>query len=58
MMLPARSGRRSEQDNPEFALLLAVYIVCTVFGSVTAGKFARTVMEKGNRRVGHYEGDK
>ncbi|MEE8607941.1 MAG: hypothetical protein V3S55_10060 [Nitrospiraceae bacterium] len=42
----------------EFVLLLAVYIICTVFGSVVAGKFARTVMEKGNRRVGHYEGDK
>ena len=42
----------------EFALLLAVYIVCTVFGSVTAGKFARTYMEKGNRKVGYYKGDK
>lgn len=39
----------------EFALLLAVYIVCTVFGSVVAGKFARRYMEKGKRRVGHYE---
>ena len=42
----------------EFALLLTIYIVCTVFGSVVAGKFARTHLEKGNRKVGYYKGDK
>ena len=31
-----------------------VYIGATVFGSVVAGKFAREVIEKGSRRVGHY----
>jgi hypothetical protein len=45
-----------DRANPwEFFLLLGIYITATVFGSVTAGKFARRYMEKGKRRVGHYE---
>lgn len=32
-----------------------VYVGATVTGSVTAGKFLRTFVEKGKRKVGHYE---
>lgn len=32
----------------------AIYIGATVVGSVTAGWFLRTFVEKGARRVGHY----
>ncbi len=32
-----------------------VYIVATVIGSVFMGKFLRRYVEKGSRRVGHYE---
>lgn len=32
-----------------------VYVVTTATGSVTAGWFLRTHVEKGKRRVGHYE---
>lgn len=31
-----------------------IYVGCTVFGSVFAGKFLRTYIEKGDKRVGHY----
>lgn len=37
-----------------WAVLLVVYIACTVFGSVVAGKAARRFLERGNRRVGAY----
>ncbi len=36
-------------------LIGLVYIVATVTGSVFMGKFLRTYIEKGRRRVGHYE---
>ncbi len=39
----------------QWVILLAVYVIFTVIGSVFAGRFARTYLEKGNRRVGHYE---
>lgn len=32
-----------------------VYIIATVFGSVTSGMFLRRFVEKGKRKVGHYE---
>ena len=34
--------------------LATIYVVCTVFGSVVAGKAARRWLETGNRRVGAY----
>jgi hypothetical protein len=33
-----------------------VYIAATVTGSVTMGKFLRKFVERGKRRVGHYDG--
>jgi hypothetical protein len=33
----------------------AVYIVATVAGSVSSGWFLRTYVERGKRKVGHYE---
>lgn len=39
----------------QWGVLLAVYVVSTVIGSVSAGRIARNYLEKGNRRVGHYE---
>ncbi len=39
----------------QWGVLLGVYVVFTVIGSVFAGRFARTYLEKGKRRVGHYE---
>lgn len=35
--------------------LLVIYVVSTVTGSVLAGKVARGYLEKGKRRVGHYD---
>lgn len=32
-----------------------LYVVCTVFGSVAMGRFLRTYIEKGERRVGFYK---
>jgi hypothetical protein len=37
------------------ALIALVYVASTVFGSVFAGRFLRRNVEKGKRRVGHYE---
>ncbi len=39
----------------EYFLLLVIYVIATVIGSVAAGKFVRKYVEKGKRRVGHYD---
>lgn len=40
---------------PYAFLIGAVYVVCTVIGSVVGGKFLRRYVEKGKRQVGHYD---
>lgn len=35
----------------------AIYVACTVFGSVVAGNLLRRFIEKGERRVGFYKDD-
>jgi phosphotransferase system glucose/maltose/N-acetylglucosamine-specific IIC component len=45
-----------ESGNTAYAMLIGgVYIAATVTGSVTMGKFLRRFIERGKRRVGHYD---
>ncbi len=43
---------------PQGLGLGAIYVCCTVTGSVVMGKFLRTFIERGDRKVGFYKGDK
>lgn len=43
---------------PQGVLLGIEYIICTVSGSVAAGHVLREYIEKGKRKVGHYEENK
>lgn len=42
-------------DRLDYTLLFLVYVISTVTGSVAMGKFSRRFLEKGKRRVGHYD---
>ncbi len=45
-----------DSGNLTLAVVLGlIYVVATVTGSVSAGMFLRTYVERGKRKVGHYE---